>query len=221
MGRKRRGRGEGAVYERNGRWCATVTIGYDDQGRRRRPTILQSVFESLRLLLSEFTLPGILSEIQGWLTTGVSRFTQLLAATRANVGRHGADRGEGNHRIVRTTGRVSGSHGNAESYSAIHLLHRPEDEPHESCGSEGVSIREQPDRCNGRAWVGINGVTGDIPPASSNDPVIGVRASAPEFTGVQRRPRCVVHQSLWASTGVQFRDWLQFGCKRAAGSNGR
>ncbi|MFV0441954.1 MAG: site-specific integrase, partial [Planctomycetaceae bacterium] len=39
MGRKRRGRGEGAVYERNGRWCATITIGYDDKGRRRRRTI--------------------------------------------------------------------------------------------------------------------------------------------------------------------------------------
>lgn len=38
--RERRGRGEGAVYERSdGQWCASVTIGYDDQGRRRRRVI--------------------------------------------------------------------------------------------------------------------------------------------------------------------------------------
>jgi hypothetical protein len=63
-----------ALDRRTGRTSKTLC------GARRR-TILVSVFESLRLHLSEFTLPDVLSEIQGWLTTGVSRFTQLLAAT--------------------------------------------------------------------------------------------------------------------------------------------
>jgi hypothetical protein len=35
--RRRRGRGEGGIYERaDGQWCASVTIGYDEGGRRRR-----------------------------------------------------------------------------------------------------------------------------------------------------------------------------------------
>lgn len=35
----RRGRGEGSVYRRkDGLWCATATIGYDELGRRRRRT---------------------------------------------------------------------------------------------------------------------------------------------------------------------------------------
>lgn len=38
--RKRRGRGEGAVYERaDGQWCASVTIGYDQNGKRRRRVV--------------------------------------------------------------------------------------------------------------------------------------------------------------------------------------
>jgi integrase len=36
----RRGNGEGAVYERaDGQWCGSVTIGYDEQGKRRRRTV--------------------------------------------------------------------------------------------------------------------------------------------------------------------------------------
>lgn len=38
--RKRRGRGEGSIYQRaDGRWCATVSAGYNGSGRRRRKTI--------------------------------------------------------------------------------------------------------------------------------------------------------------------------------------
>ncbi|MEX0702296.1 MAG: site-specific integrase [Planctomycetales bacterium] len=39
MSRKRRGRGEGGVYQRGGRWCATITVGYNERGERKRRTI--------------------------------------------------------------------------------------------------------------------------------------------------------------------------------------
>jgi len=41
MARQRRGHGEGSVYQRAcGRWCATVSVGYASDGRRRRQTML-------------------------------------------------------------------------------------------------------------------------------------------------------------------------------------
>src|SRR3954468_9564648 len=37
MPRKRRGRGEGSIYqEADGRWTASVSFGYDGKGKRRR-----------------------------------------------------------------------------------------------------------------------------------------------------------------------------------------
>ena len=34
---KRRGNGEGSIYRKsNGRWCASLTVGYDENGKRRR-----------------------------------------------------------------------------------------------------------------------------------------------------------------------------------------
>ena len=38
--KRRRGRGEGGVYQRaDGQWCASLTTGYDDVGRRRRRVV--------------------------------------------------------------------------------------------------------------------------------------------------------------------------------------
>jgi len=40
MARKRRGNGEGSIYQRaNGTWCATISIGYDPNGKRKRRTL--------------------------------------------------------------------------------------------------------------------------------------------------------------------------------------
>ena len=40
MSRKRRGNGEGSLYQRaDGTWCATISVGYDSQGKRKRRTI--------------------------------------------------------------------------------------------------------------------------------------------------------------------------------------
>ena len=47
------------------------------RGARRR-TVLTSVLESLRLSLLTFTLTHVLEEVTDWLTSGRSRFRQLL-----------------------------------------------------------------------------------------------------------------------------------------------
>ncbi|MDA1159421.1 MAG: hypothetical protein O2983_07405, partial [Planctomycetota bacterium] len=47
------------------------------RGARRR-TVLTSVLESLRLSLPDFTLAHVLEEVTDWLTSGRSRFRQLL-----------------------------------------------------------------------------------------------------------------------------------------------
>jgi hypothetical protein len=55
MGRKRRGRNEGAVYQRDdGTWCASISLGYGDQGKRKRKVVCgqskKEVQEKLRQL---------------------------------------------------------------------------------------------------------------------------------------------------------------------------
>lgn len=40
MTRKRRGNGEGSIYQRaNGTWCATISVGYTSDGQRKRRTL--------------------------------------------------------------------------------------------------------------------------------------------------------------------------------------
>ena len=40
MPKARRGRGEGSIYQRtDGKWCATLSVGYAANGRRRRQTL--------------------------------------------------------------------------------------------------------------------------------------------------------------------------------------
>jgi integrase len=56
--RKRRGRGEGSIYqEADGRWVATISLGYRENGRRRRRKVTgktkSQVQERLRKLLNE------------------------------------------------------------------------------------------------------------------------------------------------------------------------
>src|SRR5690242_3109531 len=51
--RQRRGRGEGALFQRkDGQWVGTVTVGYDGSGKRRRQAVYAStkavVLEKLR-----------------------------------------------------------------------------------------------------------------------------------------------------------------------------
>jgi integrase len=58
MSRKRRGNGEGSVYQRaDGTWCATISVGYDANGKRKRRTLFgkskQQVQEKLAKLANE------------------------------------------------------------------------------------------------------------------------------------------------------------------------
>lgn len=53
-------------------------------GAHRR-SVIQSVLESLRKNLSDFSLPTVLAETTRWLTQGVSLFREQLATTRRNL----------------------------------------------------------------------------------------------------------------------------------------
>src|SRR5262245_39147907 len=58
MARRRRGRGEGAIFQRgDGLWTASLSLGYDENGRRRRRVVYgatkQEVQEKLRQLHGE------------------------------------------------------------------------------------------------------------------------------------------------------------------------
>jgi integrase len=80
MARKRRGRGEGSIYQRgDGTWCGSVSAGYNANGKRRRHTAYgktkQEVQEKLRELqqnripeVPRLTVKAFLTE---WLETTV------------------------------------------------------------------------------------------------------------------------------------------------------
>jgi integrase len=86
--RKRRGRGEGSIYQRgDGLWTATVSLGYDGAGRRKRRTIYgkskQEVQEKLRRLQTSVD-HGRIPE-PGALTVGqfLARWLESIKATVA------------------------------------------------------------------------------------------------------------------------------------------
>ena len=40
MSRKRRGNGEGSIYQRgDGKWCDSIVVGHDANGRMKRRTV--------------------------------------------------------------------------------------------------------------------------------------------------------------------------------------
>lgn len=58
MGKRRRGNGEGSLYQRaDGTWCATISVGYANDGKRKRRTIFgatkQVVQEKMRKLVND------------------------------------------------------------------------------------------------------------------------------------------------------------------------
>jgi integrase len=66
--RKRRGRGEGGIYQRgDGPWCASLSLGYDGNGKRKRRTVYgdtkQEVQEKLRKLQAD-AAGGMLCEVR-------------------------------------------------------------------------------------------------------------------------------------------------------------
>ena len=63
---KRRGNGEGSIYRRpGGKWCASLTVGYDENGKRRRRYLYgrtkAEVLEKLDALRSD-ARAGIVAE---------------------------------------------------------------------------------------------------------------------------------------------------------------
>jgi integrase len=58
MAKKRRGHGEGSLYQRaNGAWCATISVGYNSAGKRKRRTLFgeskQDVQDKLRKVAND------------------------------------------------------------------------------------------------------------------------------------------------------------------------
>lgn len=52
--RTRRGRGEGSIYQRkDGTWCAQVSLGYDSDGKRIRPTVYGATKEEVLLKVEQ------------------------------------------------------------------------------------------------------------------------------------------------------------------------
>jgi integrase len=87
MARRRRGRGEGGIYQResDGRWVGTVSLGYAESGKRKRRTVYgdtkQEVMEKLDAIRGDAragTLPGA-----GGLTVGqlLDRWQESVRAT--------------------------------------------------------------------------------------------------------------------------------------------
>jgi integrase len=65
---RRRGNGEGSIFQRksDSRWCATVNVGYDDKGKRRRVAIYGDTKKAVQdelLRLQSRKLSGTLSQV--------------------------------------------------------------------------------------------------------------------------------------------------------------
>ncbi len=64
--RRRRGNNEGSLYQRaDGRWCATITIGYGEDGKRRRRTVFGKTKKDVQANLAKLAsqkLDGTLGE---------------------------------------------------------------------------------------------------------------------------------------------------------------
>ncbi len=85
MPRSRRGRGEGSIFQRaDGRWAATISVGYTDAGRRRRKTVYgpskKAVQDKLKALDAEAVIsdPGRLTVgeyLDRWLSQAVKPTT--------------------------------------------------------------------------------------------------------------------------------------------------
>jgi integrase len=90
MASKRRGRGEGAIFQRgDGQWAACLSLGYDEKGRRKRRVVYgktkQEVQEKLRQL-QVGAASGALPEASQ-LTVG-QYLLQWLAAKKPTVATH-------------------------------------------------------------------------------------------------------------------------------------
>ena len=64
--RNRRGNGEGSIYQRaDGRWCATITVGYDERGKRRRRTVFGRTKKEVRDELTKLSNQKLNGTLRG------------------------------------------------------------------------------------------------------------------------------------------------------------
>lgn len=87
MNRKRRGRGEGAIFQRaDGLWVSSLSLGYDGRGKRKRQTVYgktkQEVQEKL-VKLRQQASTGMIAEVSKLTVAGF--LDQWLATARAGI----------------------------------------------------------------------------------------------------------------------------------------
>src|ERR1700676_2193511 len=85
---RRRGNGEGSIYQRaDGHWCGSINIGYNEAGKRRRKTVYgatkKAVQEELARLQSR-KLDGTLGDA-GRLTVGTFLDRWLEDSAKATI----------------------------------------------------------------------------------------------------------------------------------------
>jgi integrase len=89
MARKRRGRGEGAIFRRgDGTWVATLSLGYDGNGKRKRRTVYGAnkaeVQEKLRELHNASAAGTVLDVGQVTLAQYLARWLENTARTKVS-----------------------------------------------------------------------------------------------------------------------------------------
>ena len=89
MAKIRRGHGEGSIYQRkDGRWVATIELGWIDGKRKRKAVTARTradVVRKLRALNAERD-QGVLTDnatVEQWLTYWMSDITKVRDSTRA------------------------------------------------------------------------------------------------------------------------------------------
>jgi integrase len=109
--RKRRGNGEGSVYQRaDGRWCATHSVGYAPNGRRRRQTIFgeskEDVQNQLASVRSKMLEDAVAEPSKLRLATFLERWLEDAARPTVRATTHASYKGVIENHIVPRIGGV-------------------------------------------------------------------------------------------------------------------
>lgn len=88
MARTRRGRGEGSIYQRgDGYWCANISVGFSDSGKRRRKTVYGAtkaeVQTKLRTVANEVSAGGPVETSRLTLGEYLDRWLKIIAQSIA------------------------------------------------------------------------------------------------------------------------------------------
>ena len=103
MARKRRGRGEGAIYQRaDGQWCSSISLGFSPDGKRIRPTVYGDTKQQVQQKLEDLRLKarGVQPLVAEKITVAEFLTTWLENTKRPAVGDTTYDRYEQHVRLT-------------------------------------------------------------------------------------------------------------------------